>query len=179
MLPHCQRIFNNHKAVSPQALLHMKQRPIIQSLDDDFSDAEIRSALRQMKNNKAPGSNGVPIEALKAMNDTNFEIVREYLRKFWNGEVDYDEWHSGTGTPIPKTTNPDDPNKFRIINLMDVASKLFSKIMTARAQLLMAKYGTTYQFGATPDVGCQDGSFVLHTATHLRHCCIRGSGESI
>ena len=147
----------------------MKQRPIIQSLDDDFSDAEIRSALRQMKNNKAPGSNGVPIEALKAMNDTNFEIVREYLRKFWNGEVDYDEWHSGAGTPIPKSINPDDPNKFRIINLMDVASKLFNKIMTARAQSLMAKYGTTYQFGATPDVGCQDGSFVLHTATHLRH----------
>jgi hypothetical protein len=81
MLPHCHRIFNNHKAVSPQALLHMKQRPIIQSLDDDFSDTEIRTALRQMKNNKAPGANGIPIEALKAMNNTNFEIVREYLRK--------------------------------------------------------------------------------------------------
>jgi hypothetical protein len=25
MLPHCQRVFNNHKAVSPQALEHMKQ----------------------------------------------------------------------------------------------------------------------------------------------------------
>ena len=169
MLPHCQRIFNNHKAVSPQALLHMKQRPIIQALDDDFSDIEIRTALRNMKNDKAPGSNGIPIEALKAMDETNFDIVREFLNKFWNNEADYDEWHSGAGTPIPKTINPDDPNKFRIINLMDVSSKLFSKIMTTRAQSLMAKYGTTYQFGATPNVGCQDGSHVLHMATQLRH----------
>ena len=69
----------------------------------------------------------------------------------------------------PKNGNPDDPNKFRVINLMDVSSKLFSKIMTMRAQKLMAKYGTTYQFGATPDIGCQDGSFVLHTAAHLHH----------
>ena len=83
MLPHCQRIFNNHKAVSPQALLHMKQRPIIQALDDDFSDIEIRTALRNMKNDKAPGSNGIPIEALKAMDETNFDIVREFLNKFW------------------------------------------------------------------------------------------------
>ena len=52
---------------------------------------------------------------------------------------------------------------------MDVSSKLFSKIMTTRAQSLMTKYGTTYQFGATPNVGCQDGSLVLHTATQLRH----------
>ncbi len=169
MLPHCQRIFNNHKTVSPQALAHMKQQPIMQSLDNDFSDTEIRNALHQMKNDKAPGSNGVPIEALKAMYEKNFAIVRKFLRKFWNDKTDYDEWHSGTGTPIPKTVNPNDPNKFRIINLMDVSSKLFSKIMTTRAQALMAKYGTTYQFGATPDVGCQDGSFVLHTAAHLRH----------
>ena len=169
MLPHCQHVFNNHKAVSPQALMHMKQRPLMQSLDNDLSDTEIRNALRQMKNDKAPGSNGVPIEALKAMNDANFAIVREFLWKFWNNKTDYDKWHSGTGTPIPKTVNPDDPNKYRVINLMDVSSKLFSKIMTTRAQALMAKHGTTYQFGATPDVGCQDGSFVLHTAAHLRH----------
>ena len=31
------------------------------------------------------------------------------------------------------------------------------------------KYTNPTQFGATPDVGCQDGSFVLHMATHLRH----------
>lgn len=65
-----------------------------------------------MKNDKAPGANGIPIEALKALDHTNLVIVHEFLPKFWNNEADYDEWHSGTGTPIPKTINPDDPNKF-------------------------------------------------------------------
>ncbi len=107
MLPHCQQVFNNHKAVSPQALMHMKQRPINKAL---------QNTPRQMKNVKAPGSNAVPIKALKAMDDTTFAIVCKFLRKFWNSKTDYNEWHSGTGTPIPKTVNPDDPNKFGCIS---------------------------------------------------------------
>ena len=84
----------------------------MQSLDNDFSDAEIRNALCQAKNNKAPGSNGVPIEALKAMDETDFAIIRKFLWKFWNDENDYDEWHSRTSTPIPKTVTPTIPTNF-------------------------------------------------------------------
>ena len=51
---------------------------------------------------------------------------------------------------------------------MDVGSKIFSKIMTTQAYILLDKYGTKYQFGAMPKVGCQDGNFILRTATHLR-----------
>lgn len=40
--------------------------------------------------------------------------------------------------------------------------------MTTRAYILLDKHGTKYQFGATPKAGCQDGNFVLRTATHLR-----------
>ena len=168
MLPHCQRMFNNHRPVSPSALEHMKQRNEISELGDPITKDEFTLAIRRLKNNKSPGANGIPAEAFKALDSTNLEQVYQFVCNFWDGTADYDKWHSGVGTPIPKTTNPDDPNQFRIINLMDVGSKIFSKIMTTRAHILLDKHGTKYQFGATPKVGCQDGNFVLRTATHLR-----------
>ena len=168
MLPHCHRMFNNHRPVSPSALDHMKQRDEISEIGEPITKDEFMTAIRRLKNNKSPGANGIPAEAFKALDSTNLEQVYKFVCDFWDGTADYDEWHTGTGTPIPKTPDPDDPNQFRIINLMDVGSKIFSKIMTTRAYILLDKHGTKYQFGATPKVGCQDGNFVLRTATHLR-----------
>ncbi|KAL7426668.1 hypothetical protein ACHAXH_000417 [Discostella pseudostelligera] len=166
MLPHCQRMFNNHRPVSPTALEHMKQRDEISELGGPITKDEFMLAIKCLKNNKSPGANGIPAEAFKALDSSNLETVYKFVCEFWDGT--YDEWHAGVGTPIPKTANPDDPNQFRIINLMDVGSKIFSKIMTTRAYILLDTHGTKYQFGATPKVRCQDGNFVSRTATHLR-----------
>ena len=52
-----------------------------------------------------------------------------------------------------KKPNPEDPNKYRIVNLMDVCSKIFSKILCARCYKLLEKHGTKFQFGAMKNVG--------------------------
>ena len=62
-----------------------------------------------------------------------------------------------------------DPNKWRGINLMDVCSKIFPCIMNDRLYCLLDRHGIRTQFGATPNVGCQDGSFTLKSLLHLRH----------
>ena len=100
------------------------------------------------------------------MNPRNRDHIKR-IRDFWDGTQDYPEWHRGTGVPIPKTPRPQDPNQYRIINLMDVCSKIFSRIMTARAYKILDKNRTKYQFGASPNVGCQDGNFTLKTLLHL------------
>ena len=102
------------------------------------------------------------------MNPRNRDHIKRIIRDFWDGTQDYPEWHRGMGVPIPKTPRPQDPNQYRIINLMDVCSKIFSRIMTARAYKILDKNGTKYQFGASPNVGCQDGNFTLKTLLHLR-----------
>jgi hypothetical protein len=45
--------------------------------------------------------------------------------------------------------------------LMDMCSKVFSSMMTARAFTLLDKHGTQFQFGGTPGIGCRDGLFTL------------------
>ena len=41
--------------------------------------------------------------------------------------------------------------------------------MNERLYRLLDKHGVKTQFGATPNVGCQDGSFTLKTLLHPRH----------
>jgi len=69
---------------------------------------------------------------------------------------------------VPKSGDISNPNKWRGINLMDVSSKIFSKILSNRLYKILSVHGTKCQFGATPKVGCQDGSFTLKTLLNLR-----------
>jgi hypothetical protein len=52
---------------------------------------------------------------------------------FWEGDVDFGEWHEGLGVLVPKKGNLHDLNKWRLINLIDVGSKIVSCILTERA----------------------------------------------
>jgi len=52
--------------------------------------------------------------------------------------------------------------------LMDMCSKVFSSVMTARAFTLLDKHGTCFQIGGTPGVGCRDGLFTLKALLNAR-----------
>ena len=168
MRSHCEKLFNNKKLVSPNALDLIKQRAIKADLDNAITWKEFTTAINGLKNNKSPGENEIPAEAFKAMNNENKNHVFSFINSFWNGSEDYPEWHSGLGIPVQKVSHPTNPNQYRIVNLMDVGSKIFSRILTARLYKLLALHGTKYQFGATPNSGCQDANYTLKTLLHLR-----------
>ncbi len=52
---------------------------------------------------------------------------------------------------------------------MDMCSKVFSSVMPARAFSLLDKRGTRFQFGETPEIGCQDGLFMFKAVLNARH----------
>ena len=166
--PHFQRVFNNHRDVDLSALERVKQRQIIWALNDPISWEEFDRAVNKLKNGKAAGLNGVPPEAYKAMNSDVRQKVFQHVRKFWSGEADYEGWHSSQCVPVPKRGDLSDPNKWRGVMLMDVCSKIFSTIMNERAFVILDKYGTKFQFGGTPKVGCRDGLFTLKTLLNMR-----------
>ena len=71
--------------------------------------------------------------------------------------------------PVPKSGNLSDPNKWQGVTLMDLGSKIFSSIMCTHLFRIIDAHGVKYQFGLTPVVGCQDGSFTIKKMLHLRH----------
>ena len=52
---------------------------------------------------------------------------------------------------------------------MDGCSKLCSYMLNKQLYSLLDEHGIRTQFGVTPNVGCQDGSFTLKSLLHLRH----------
>ena len=168
MRSHCEKLFNNKKQVSPNALNLIDQRETEPDLDRPITWKEFTKAINGLRNNKSPGANEIPAEAFKAMNNENRNHVFAFINAFWNNETDYPEWHTGLGVPVQKVSQPSNPNQYRIVNLMDVCSKIFSKILTTRLYKLLDKHGTKYQFGATPQSGCQDANYTLKTLLHLR-----------
>jgi hypothetical protein len=91
MHPHCMRVFNNHKIVSPQALDLLTQREQVTSLDNPITWKEFMKAITGLKNDKSPGLNGIPAEAFKAMDRANLEKVFNFIVDYWNGDKDYEE----------------------------------------------------------------------------------------
>jgi hypothetical protein len=96
-------------------------------------------------------------------------VLFDFVLKFWNGDDDFSEWHEGLGALVPKKGDLHDLNKWCLINLMDVGSKILSCILTQRAYTLLKLHCVETQFGATPLVGCPDGNFSRKTLLHLRH----------
>ena len=169
--PHFDAVFNNHRPVDFTALHNIPQRLILTNIDSPITFKEVNKAINKLKNGKSPGLNGIPPEAYKAMNKTMRERIHKVISAFFEGETDYDEWHSSQCVPVPKTGNLSDPNKWRGVMLMDVCSKIFSSVMNGRAFRLLQLHGTSFQFGGTPTLGCQHGLFTLKTLlnAHKNH----------
>ena len=52
---------------------------------------------------------------------------------------------------------------------MKIGAKIFSSILCNRLFKMIKKYGVKYQFGSSPGVECQDGTFIIKKILHLRH----------
>lgn len=68
MYPHFQRVFNNHRPVDDTVLQLVKERDTLEEIGLPISWPEFNKAVNKLKNGKAPGLNGIPPEAYKAMN---------------------------------------------------------------------------------------------------------------
>ena len=138
-------------------------------LNNPISWAELKTAIAKLANDKALGINKVPPNAFKSLNNSNLAHLLTFFNQYWEGDVDFAEWHEGQLVPVPKIGDLSDPNTWRGVILMNIRSKVFSSILCARLFQVIKKHGVKYQFGSTPGVGCQDGTFTIKTLLHLRH----------
>ena len=56
--PHFHRVFNNHRPIDWPVLDKIKQREVMDELDQPISWDDIKKATTKLANNKAPGLNG-------------------------------------------------------------------------------------------------------------------------
>ena len=52
--------------------------------------------------------------------------------------------------------------------MMDIGSNIFSSLLCKIFSSIIKKHGVKYQFGSSPGVGCQDGTFTIKFSLHTR-----------
>ena len=90
---------------------------------------------------RSTGDNGIPPNAIKALDKENRSFLFEICSDFFENKVDIKEWQIGVLKILQKgdLTNP---NNWRRINLLDVVSKVISIVITNRLQLVLKNWNT-------------------------------------
>ncbi|BHF73707.1 hypothetical protein SprV_0401678900 [Sparganum proliferum] len=101
---------------------------------DPPSEEEIVDAIRKLRNNKAPGEDGIPAEIFKSCVDTLAPWLHEVIERAWRDELVPDDWGLGILVPILKKGDKTRCENYRGISLIDVAAKIFAIVLLRRFQ---------------------------------------------
>ena len=127
---------------------------------------EVYLAIKQLKNYKSPGMDGIAPEMLKADEIQMPAMITELSRHIWRDEVTPDEWkNTGIIIKIPKKGDLRDCGNWRGITLSPVVMKVFSRIILNRIEPVIDRMLRIEQAGFRRSRGCNDQIFILRHIT--------------
>ena len=121
--------------------LYKKDKRITESFQEreyvrepSVSHAEVRKAINEIKSSKAPGSDGIPIELLKATGEEGIHVMTTLCQQIWDTGIWPLDWKKTVYIPIPKKGDPRVCANNRTIALISHASKVMLKIIQGRME---------------------------------------------
>jgi len=94
------------------------------------SESEVHSAVRKLKNGKAPGLCGITAEMLKASGNPGIQWLTGVIKLVWQSGLIPSDWKKGIILPIYKGKgSPKDCRNYRGITLLSVPSKVFATVL--------------------------------------------------
>ncbi len=139
-------------------------------LNGEITEQELVKSIKELKCNKAPGTDNIINEYLK--NSTPL-LITIYCRLFnivLNTGFVPDSWTSGIIKPIYKNKgDPKDPDNFRAITLISCLGKLFTSVINARLNKFSDELSiiSENQAGFRRGYSTTDNVFVLHALIDL------------
>ena len=130
---------------------------------------EIRVAVHQMKPRKAPGSDGVTVDILKAGGEPVTRWLFNFFMDVWENEETTKEWNIMTLLKIYKNKGDKKVcDNYRGIALLNATSKIFSRIILNRIQNLIDNQLLEIQAGFRPNRSTMDQIFILKQTMERR-----------
>ena len=114
---------------------------------------EIQKALKSMKDGKATGTDELPAEALKALDEHNIEIITSLCNIIYNSGMIPTEMKHSVFITLPKKPKAMICTEFRTISLMSHVTKLLLKIIQQRMANKIDKEVSRLQSGFRPGTG--------------------------
>ncbi|CAF4497680.1 unnamed protein product, partial [Rotaria magnacalcarata] len=130
--------------------------------------SEVRKALNQMKSRKAPGNDEITADLLKAGGEPVIKWLHEIFSDVWKQEEMVEEWNLAILIKLFKKGDKQLCDNYRGISLLSVTSKLFSRIILNRIQLLVNRQLLEAQSGFRSNRSTIDQIFILKLCMEKR-----------
>ena len=106
----------------------------------EISLEEVKKAIKQLKNNKAPGEDGLFPEIFKVEEDRLEMILTRLFNMIWVTGVLPSDWKKGVIVKIPKKGDLSECGNWRGITLSPIALKVFSGVLLNRLEPVVECY---------------------------------------
>lgn len=131
-----------------------------------FTESEIKTALFQMKRNKAPGPDKIPIEFYqKCWNIVKNDIL-QLFDDFHKSKVDISRLNYDTITLLPKIKEANKIQQYRLICLLNCIYKLITKVLTIRVEPYVEKLINRAQIAFLKGRNILSGVMCFHEIIH-------------
>ena len=128
--------------------------------DGEVTEEELESCLRVLHDNKAPGCDGIPIEAYRGSPAAKQELFA-IVRLMWQTEVIPPALVRGTFVMLHKKGPRDNFGNYRAIGLMCHSYKLLSMLVLHRMRDAVESRLAETQAGFRRERGCRDNVLLL------------------
>lgn len=125
---------------------------------------EVEKAIREIKNNKAPGNDGINIEIIKAGGKEIAIQIHKLLTQIWRKEEMPKDWEEAIIVPLHKKGDKQEPSNYRGISLLNTTYKIFSKILLKRLEIYTNEIIEDRQAGFMKNRSTTDQIFILRQA---------------
>lgn len=122
---------------------------------------EITEIIRNSKNSKAPGIDGIPFELIKYGGERLIEEIHKLMRQIWKEEKMPQEWDIGQIVTIHKKGDQQNCRNYRGITLLNTTYKILSTILQRRVNNVVKDKIGTYQCGFRKNKSTTDAIHIL------------------
>uniref|UniRef100_A0A2D4JWW4 Reverse transcriptase domain-containing protein n=1 Tax=Micrurus paraensis TaxID=1970185 RepID=A0A2D4JWW4_9SAUR len=120
-------------------------------LNEEINIEEIKEAICKQKNNKIPGTDGLPAELYKNLGETLDPTLSELYNKILKGAELPRSWRKAYIILIPKEgADTTYINNYRLISLLNTDDKIFMNVMAERLKKMLSRHIHTDQNGFLP-----------------------------
>ena len=107
---------------------------MINHLEPDILDCEVKWSLGSIAMNKASGDDGIPAELLEILKDDAVKVLHSICQQIWKAHQWRQDCKMSVFIPISKKGNANKCSNFHTIALISHSSKVMLRILQARLQ---------------------------------------------